>query len=135
MARKNSRAAAGSGTIRQRSDGLWEARFTYLDDLGVKKRKSVYGNTQKECRQKLTAATKAVDEGSYKEPQKVPLSQWLDTWLEEYCKNLKTASRNTYKTRIENSIKPYIGSTQLSRLTNQQIQKLINTLSSGESRN
>ena len=65
MARKSTRNAQGSGTIRQRPDGRWEARFTYTDELGQKKRASVYADTQKECRQKLTAALKSVDEGSY----------------------------------------------------------------------
>ena len=86
MARKRStRAAAGAGSIRQRPDGRWEARFTYTDELGQKKRASVYGDTQKECRQKLTAAVKAVDEGAYRRNQKYTLSQWLDEWMETYC--------------------------------------------------
>ena len=50
MPRKsNTRAAQGSGSIRQRPDGRWEGRFTYTDDLGQKKRASVYADTQKEA--------------------------------------------------------------------------------------
>lgn len=88
MARKNSRSAAGSGTLRQRPDGLWEARFTYVDELGVKRRKSIYAPTQKECRKKLTAATKAVDEGRYKAPQRMTVGEWLDEWVSTYCTTL-----------------------------------------------
>lgn len=46
MNRKNSRAAAGAGTIRQRKDGRWEARYTTGRDPGTGKQvqRSVYGD-------------------------------------------------------------------------------------------
>lgn len=37
MARKSTRAAQGSGTIRQRPDGRWEARYTVGRDPGTGK--------------------------------------------------------------------------------------------------
>ena len=46
MPRKsNTRAAQGAGTIRQRKDGQWEARYTVGRDPGTGKQvqKSVYG--------------------------------------------------------------------------------------------
>lgn len=99
MARKNSRSAAGSGTLRQRPDGLWEARFTYVDELGVKRRKSIYAPTQKECRKKLTAATKAVDEGCYKAPQRMTVGEWLDEWVSTYCTTLKQMTVSDYQSK------------------------------------
>ena len=49
------RGAQGAGTIRQRTDGRWEARYTIGRDAGTGKQiqRSVYGKTQKEVRQKL----------------------------------------------------------------------------------
>lgn len=133
MPRKNTRAAQGSGSIRQRAaDGRWEARFTYTDDLGQKKRGSVYADTQAECRKKLTAVLKAVDEGEYVKTQKYTLSQWLDTWLSTYCRDLKPSTRSGYRSKIETRIKPYIGNTMLSALTNTQLQKFINKLEDGD---
>ena len=64
MARKsNTRATHGAGSIRQRPDGTWEARFVTGHDPGSGKavRKSVYAKTQKEVRQKLAQAVAAVD--------------------------------------------------------------------------
>ena len=63
MARKSTRAAQGGGTIRQRPDGRWEARFTVGRDPGTGKQiqRSVYGSTQKEVRQKLAQAVAEVD--------------------------------------------------------------------------
>ena len=133
MARKsNTRAAAGAGSIRQRPDGRWEARYSYEDELGVKKRSSVYAETEKECRRKLTAILKSVDDGTYRKTQRYTLSQWLDTWLSEYCTDLKPATRASYKNRIECRIKPVIGDRQLSSLTNVQLQRFINQVSDGD---
>ena len=71
MARKsNTRAAQGARSIRQRSDGTWEARFVVGHDPGTGKpiRKSVYAKTQKEVRQKLAQAVASVDNNEYFEP-------------------------------------------------------------------
>lgn len=133
MARKsNTRAAQGAGSIRQRPDGRWEARFTYTDELGQKKRGSVYADTQKECRQKLTAAIKAVDEGSFRKVQRYTVAQWLDEWLATYCQDLKPLTISGYKSKIESRIKPAIGGVQLTALNNIQIQKYYNSLQIGE---
>lgn len=129
MAKRN---AHGSGSIRQRPDGRWEARFTYQDELGQPKRSSVYADTQRECRQKLTAALKAVDEGSYRKTKRYTVSEWLDEWLVTYCKDLKPMTIAGYRSKIETRIKPYIGKTQLSALTNVQVQKYYNRLESGD---
>ena len=53
MAEKK-RRARGEGSIRQRKDGAWEARFVIGMDPGTGKeiRKSVYAKTQKEVRKK-----------------------------------------------------------------------------------
>lgn len=132
MARKSGRAAAGSGTIRQRPDGLWEGRFTYIDDLGAKKRRSIYAPTQKECRQKLTAALRDVDTCGYKPPQRMTVGEWLDEWVNTYCVGLKPRTIDSYEAQIKNRIKPYIGTVQLAALTNTQVQRFYNLLQQGD---
>ena len=61
------RGANGAGTIKKRSDGRWEGRFTagYDTKTGKQIQKSVYGKTQKEVRQKLSKVIAEIDEGSY----------------------------------------------------------------------
>ena len=56
MSKKSTKNAKGGGTIRKRSDGRWEGRYSIgLDpQTGKQIQKSVYGATQKEVRQKLT---------------------------------------------------------------------------------
>ena len=68
MARKKeTRNAHGSGTIRERKDGRWEARYTLGFDPGTGKpiRRSIYGATQQEVRKKLNAITVSIDTGEY----------------------------------------------------------------------
>ena len=56
---KTTRTAAGSGSIRQRPNGRWEARLTLGYDEGTGKRKtlSIYGATQKEVKKKNDGKT------------------------------------------------------------------------------
>ena len=88
MAEKK-RRARGEGSIRQRKDGTWEARFVTGIDPGTGKeiRKSVYAKTQKEVRKKMTEAVAALDNGTYQAPDKTTLGTWLDEWLNTFCKN------------------------------------------------
>lgn len=131
MARKkNSRNAQGSGTIRQRADGTWEARFTVGRDPGTGKQiqKSVYGKTQKEVRQKLNQVTAEIDAGEYTQPSKMSVGQWLDIWLEEYTSNVKEHTKVTYETQVRVHIKPAIGAVKLTSLKPHQIQAMHNHL-------
>ncbi len=88
MARKATRNAQGTGTIRQRPDGRWEARYTLGRDPGTGKQiqKSIYGATQGEVRKKLQAVSVSIDEGTYVEPARLTLAGWLDVWMETYIK-------------------------------------------------
>jgi Site-specific recombinase XerD len=124
------RGAQGNGTIRQRPDGRWEARYVTGYDAGTGKqiRKSVYGSTQKEVRQKLNAAVKALDDGTYTEPSKMTVSQWLDIWLASYMGGVKPRTLMTYTGDIENHIKPAMGAVKLEALNTHTIQTFYNAL-------
>lgn len=131
MPRKsNTRAAAGAGSIRQRPDGTWEARYIVGHDPGTGKpiRKSVYARTQREARQWLAQAIAAIDSNDYFEPSKMPLAQWLDIWAEEYMGDKRYSTKKTYKANIENHLKPALGAVKLSQLMPHTIQKFYNGL-------
>lgn len=128
MPRKTTRAAQGGGTIRQRKDGRWEARYTIGRHAGTGKQmqKSIYGDTQSEVRKKLVQLIAAIDEGTYIEPAKITVYQWFDTWLEDFCGDIKPYTRKSYGEHIKKHIKPAIGAVKLSALTTAHIQKLYN---------
>lgn len=134
MARKKSRAASGTGSIRQRPDGTWEGRLTVGTDPGTGKtiRRSVYGKTQAEVRKKMTTVQKEIDTGTYLLPDKITVSQWLDTWLATFCVGrLKPLTCETYASVIKNHIRPRIGAMRLQEVRGIQIQKIYNEMTAG----
>ena len=129
--RSNTRGANGNGTIRKRSDGRWEARYTSGIDPGTGKQiqKSVYGNTQKEVRIKLTQIANDIDQGVFTEPTKMTVGSWLDLWLKEYKADVKPNTIDQYDYQIRTHLKPAFGKINLQELTAPMIQKLYNTRS------
>ena len=127
MGNKN---AKGAGSIRKRSEGFWEARYTIGRNPGTGKQiqKSVYGKTQAEVRKKLQAICFSIDEGVYTEPSKYTLSKWFEIWLKEYTSNLKPYTIKSYESYIRNRITPAIGAIKLSTLTTSVIQSFYNSL-------
>lgn len=118
------RNAKGNGSVRQRENGTWEARCI-IDG----KRKSFYGDKQSDVLKAMRAAQKAEDDGIYFEPARVPLSKWLDIWLEEYVEpSAKPLTYATYKSRVETHIKPALGKIRLTSLNSTQIQAFYNDL-------
>ncbi len=126
--RSNTRNAQGSGTIRQRKDGTWEARYTtgVNPKTGKQMQKSVYAKTEKEVRKKLTAILSSIDQGTYMEPEKIKVSAWCDLWLKDYVGSVKKTTLEQYRYQIETYIKPSIGAVKLPALTSPIIQKMYN---------
>lgn len=131
MPRKSTtRNAQGSGSIRQRKDGTWEARYTVGRNPGTGKQvqRSVYGKTQAEVRKRLQQISVSLDEGDYISPSKMTVGQWLDTWYSTYLPDVKPFTVASYRVQINNHLKPEIGAVKLSALNAPQIQALYNKL-------
>ena len=131
LATRKTKGAKGGGTIRQRPDGLWEARYTLGINPGTGKQiqKSVYGKTQKEVRQKLTAITAEIDNGSYQEPCKMTVNEWLDIWLADYQIGVKDSTAYLYERQAKLYLRPALGNIPLEMLKAHTIQRLYNSLS------
>ena len=130
MATRKTKGAKGGGTIRQRPDGRWEAHYTLGIDpkTGKQIQKSVYGKTQKEVRQKLTAITAEIDDGTYMEPCRMTLDEWLDIWLRDYLTGVKPSTAYLYQRQAKLYIRPALGSVRLDRLEPHTIQRFYNSL-------
>ena len=131
MPRKAKKNAQGAGTIRRRSDGRWEARYTIGFDpkTGKQTQKSIYGKTQKEVLERLAEITSELADGTYMEPAKETVGEWLDTWLETYVQfSVKPYTLDAYQRTCQNYLKPAFGKLQLSALTAPQIQRFYNRL-------
>ena len=108
-----------------------EARFTTGFDpaSGKQVQKSIYGKTQKEVREKLAQITTELDDGTYMEPTKDTVEEWLDTWIETYVKySVKPYTLDAYQRNCDNYIKPMLGKIRLAALNAPQIQRFYNGL-------
>lgn len=118
------RNAKGGGSVRQRDNGTWEARCTING-----KSKSFYGKRQSDALKAMRAALSASDEGTYCEPKKFTLSQWLDIWLNEYVQpSVKPLTYAAYRSKVETHIKPSLGSIKMALLNPTQVQTFYNDL-------
>ena len=128
---KTTRTAAGSGSIRQRPNGRWEARLTLGYDEGTGKRKtlSIYGATQKEVKKKMTEKLRQLDTNTFIADDKRTLAQYLDTWFAEFIEpTQKPYTVTTYRGVIKNHLKPNLGAVRLCDLTTEQVQKMVRKL-------
>ena len=126
--RKATRGAQGAGTIRQRPDGRWEARYTVGRDPGTGKQiqKSVYGKTQADVRKKLQQMAVDIESGTYTEPAKMTLAAWLDIWLKDYNKEVKPRTLALYAGQVNHRIKPGLGAVRLAALRPHEVQAFLN---------
>lgn len=119
--------ANGEGTIYPYRDGF-AAQVTVgrNPSTGKPKRATFYGKTQAEVRKKMTAAAREVDEGTYMQPSKMTVAQWLDVWTREYLNGVKPRTLDLYKQQVRLHLKPTIGALKLSELTAPAVQSLYN---------
>ena len=134
MPRKTTRNAQGGGTIRQRKDGTWEGRYTVGRDPGTGKQiqKSIYGGSQKEVRQRLQQITTAIDDGTYVAPSKLTVGEWLGTWLEDFCVDVKPRTLEKYRSTVRVRLLPNLGKIKLSDLSAHHIQHVYNSFRTGD---
>ena len=129
------RRANGEGTIRKRSDGRWEGRYTAGRDPGTGKviYKNVLAKTQKECKEKLKQAIEENAKVDTIRAEQYTVGQWMDVWFENCAKiKVRPSSHQTYRGYIDSHIKPSIGKILLSKLSSLDLQKLYRKLLSGD---
>lgn len=118
------------GSIRKRKDGTWEARVTTgKNPDGSPKRASYYGKTRSEVAAKMAEALNEVNKGTYIEPARITVTQWLDIWLWEYKQfSVKEKTFDGYLYMVEKYIKPSIGGNGIKDLRADHVQKELNKL-------
>ena len=107
-------------SIREREDGRFEARLT-IDG----KRKSFYGNTKTQLKQKVKEYLQKIENG-YKEPKKIKLNDYIEYWLITYKWNkIEPSSYSRLYNTYEHQIKNTIGKKMIGDITTKDIQGLI----------
>ncbi|MFI3167810.1 MAG: tyrosine-type recombinase/integrase [Bacillota bacterium] len=117
-------------TLRKRKNNVWELRITYEGE-----RIGFYGKTQAIVVQKYKAWKAEFKPEKTKKPTVTTVGQWLDEWLEIYKK--PSCSKDTFKSiqYITNKhIRGNIGSKNIRRITNADLQRLLNNIEGGNTR-
>ncbi len=121
----------GEGSISQRKNGTYCAVVTTGRDKQTGKliRRTIYGKTRPEVAKKLTEILNQINYGTYIEPSKLTVADWLDIWVRDYKKNdLKVTTYSSYESNINIHIKPHIGHILLRNLTPDHLRKFYNEL-------
>lgn len=116
--------AKNNGSVRQRDNGTWEARCVING-----KRVSFYGAKQSDALKAMRAAQKAADDGTYFEPTRLTVKEWLEKWLDEYVAlSAKPLTLAAYRSSSNTHIIPALGKIPLKSLNPTQIQEFYNSL-------
>ena len=117
------RRTNGEGNIRQRADGVWEARIQINEE-----RKSIYGSTKKDAVDKLNKLKADVAFNLYVKDEGITVEEWLNTWLSSYCLSIKDTTRGKYASDLRLHIIPALGKIHLVKLDGAMIQRFYSSL-------
>ena len=124
MSKSGTRAPNGMGSIRQRTDGRWEGRYTGPDG----KQHSVFAKSHKEVGARLREATHSVDVGSWLDPANITVMEWLKTWLDDYQADTTPNTVSKYRCIFDKHFTPVVGRVKLASLGDIHIQHLLSAL-------
>lgn len=119
-----SRANNGMGSIRKRSDGRWEARYSTPDG----RQHSVYASSEKDITAKLHKQLHDVDIGSWVEPSRITVAEWLDIWLADYQGHNTQRTIEKYRCIVNKHFIPKLGQVKLTKLLPLHIRRLVSGL-------
>jgi integrase len=115
----------------KRKDGRWCAKYKIgLDEkTGKTKYGYIYGESATDIETKLTEIKNDIQKGTFINRNDITVKEWIEFWLQNYKKiSVKDSTYLSYEEMYLYYIKPHIGDIKLQKLTAEQIQAFINTL-------
>jgi hypothetical protein len=116
-----------AGQIISRGKDKWLVRvFLGRDKNGKRKyhNKTIHGN-KKEAQKYLNAVLREKDMGTFEEPAKMTINEYLDHWLETSAKGkVRPQTFEGYKKELRLYIRPYLGEYKLNKLNALTIQSV-----------
>jgi integrase len=120
------RRGSGEGSIYQRADGRWCATYAsgYASN-GKRMRRTLFGKTHEEVRNKLTKTLSTRLDRPEFEPSRLKLCDYLNRWLEDAARTtIRVTTYQSYRGVIKNHINERIGGVPLAKLSAAHIQAL-----------
>lgn len=94
---------------------------------GKLKRVFFYGKTRQEVAEKLAKALNDIRQGTFADPGKLTVGEWLDIWLWDYKRNsIRPTTWDSYEIMVRCHLKPNIGHIKLKDLRPEHLQHLYN---------
>lgn len=110
------RRAAGEGTSYRRANGTWCAQVTFEDDNGRKRRKTVYGKTEKAVLAKKRAVQREQDDGAALQSRRAPtIKAYGDAWVagrladEVTSGQVRASTADSYRSTWRIHVEPLLG--------------------------
>ena len=126
MAKK--KRSHGEGSLYQRADGRWCAQLSVTLPSGQLVRRTVYGKTQRECREKLEQLKRELTAGVIGAPEKLTVGAYCQQWLDANQSRLRPTTARRYQQVLACYIAPHLGGLPLSRLTPTVVERWLHTL-------
>lgn len=114
-----SRRAAGEGSVHKRKQGGWQGSTTVGIVAGQRRRKTVYGATQREVLDKLAAIRRTLDAGlPVGTSRPMTLGDYLEAWLRDTLPTVvRPSTAESYSSLTRQHIVPGLGHHRLDKLT------------------
>ena len=113
------------GHIRERGKGNWYAVLSTRDPQTGKRKVSFISlpnaNGKRDAQQALARIVTEINSGTYAEPDKTTLAQFLERWLAHIKTQVTPRTYGGYAQRVRNNIIPPLGATRLIKLLPEQI--------------
>jgi integrase len=126
VARRRTRGK-GEGTITRRSDGRWAAAIDLGWINGRRRRKFFYAKTRAEVATRLIDEVAARNNGGVTPIGRRTVAQQMRAWIESIRPpSVRPRTWQSYETLSRVHIEPEVGQIQLTKLTHEAIQSLLN---------
>lgn len=110
------------GSLRQRTNGLWEARYTATDG----RRRSAYASTMKEAQAALRSALNDADSGIAPVGRQLTVGAYLDQWLASSVRiRLRPATVRSYESTVTLYLRPALGRRALAKLSPDDVAAMV----------
>ena len=115
------------GSIYKDKQGRWRGVVTIYTAEGKQRKKYFYGKTKRDVTEKVNQVLNELRLNTYIEPSGMTLIEWLNTWLDVYCRNeVRESTLVNYEIFVEKHIAPTIGNIRLCNLNPVILQRFYN---------
>lgn len=124
-----SKRGNGEGSVYRRKNGRWVAQVLLGYRDGKPMRKYLYGATQREVEEKRRAVQRQIDSNLPVPDERLLVSQFLSTWVEEVApRSVKASTADGYAWMLRRYVVPHIGHIRLARLHPQDVERMLSAL-------